>query len=627
MKTNKPTINNKLQYSYRPALFSGANNANSSHNTLTCALSRYLVQLEPQVDATYLALIDQLVQTMEEGSSCLPVDNSNTISQYQTIGTGETPTPLVFKNNGLMLFRYFQYEYRIYQLLSAFSSKTSTSEADASLENPIHWQELAHLNHEQNQAVRYALTESVLILSGGPGTGKTTTLAEIVHALDAHSQQKITVHITAPTGKASAQLLASLQNKPLKQTHLNSATLHRLLEFNPLNERYRRTAANHLQGNLFIVDEASMINLELFYHFISALPVGAKLIITGDPKQLPAIDIGSVFSDLITLIEQKYLNIAHINLKQNYRFPDSHGIAKLAELIERSDGTGIEENVSEQAELQNIAADNKTLNNSVLCEQKLIDTLNSDGLEWQSDTSSFQAIKGIYQQAIEKYQKYFSVIYGHKSQVLENTPEAMQHYAQRCFNAFNQFQVLCSINNGRLGVNCFNQLIEKQLMDDLIQRSNPINRQSTNLINSRGFYHGRPIMITRNDYQNNLFNGDIGLVLHNEYGDLIAYFPALNLSKSTEIQPLTYRTLPLSALPLHETCFATSIHKSQGSEIDHVLLVLPEDSGILSQELLYTGVTRAKQSLSLAANVDTLVNCLKKHQQRHSYLSSIVNRI
>jgi exodeoxyribonuclease V alpha subunit len=388
----------------------------------------------------------------------------------------------------------------------------------------------------QREAAKSASQQSFTMITGGPGTGKTTTVLKILALLQELNDCNLEISLAAPTGKAAMRLQQSLNEGKLglgltDQRLLDSipdsvSTLHRLL--GPINQstQFRHNRDKPLSCDLLVVDESSMIDLAMMSKLLESLHPKARLILLGDKDQLASVESGAVLNDLCSGLPNQT-----VELKKTWRF--SGPIKDFALAI----------NYKQASESFNLLIDEKT--NDQLC------LIGEDFLE-------------------HIYQQYLPYVKQIKS---NNDPaEAMA--------AFAKFQVLAAVRQGEFGVEGINRNLEKRLQSSRMQTQLP-------------WYHGKPVMITRNDPSLGLFNGDIGICLYDsKESQLRVWF---------EESSGSFRAMIPARLPQHETVFAMTIHKSQGSEFERVMLVLPDKPmPILSRELLYTGVTRAKNQVDIA---------------------------
>ncbi|USF87223.1 exodeoxyribonuclease V subunit alpha [Candidatus Endoriftia persephone] len=447
----------------------------------------------------------------------------------------------------------------------------------------------------QRVAAAMALLRRLLVISGGPGTGKTHTVAAILALLieqaQAQGQRPLRIALAAPTGKAAARLTESIR-KLRAGLNLSEAvreaipaealTLHRLIGVRPGRAQPRYTAENPLHLDLLVVDEASMIDLPLMNRVVAALPGQARLILLGDKDQLASVEAGSVFADLcgrggeLLLSEAMREALAQVGvgqlpgagstepmadsialLRKSYRFDRQSGIGELAGAINGGDTARL------RAVLASASAE----------------------LRWRELAES-ERNRPLAEFALQAFAPVMQAA----------GPEA-------ALDALDRVRILCALRQGAAGVEQVNRQVAQAL-----QVAGLIRREEEH-------YAGRPIMISRNDYHLGLFNGDVGLLWPDAAagGVLRAWFRLPDNSLR--------RVLP-ARLPPHETAFALTVHKSQGSEFARVLLLLPDsDSLVLSRELLYTGVTRASGTVELWGRWEILAAAVGRRLSRASGLS------
>lgn len=432
----------------------------------------------------------------------------------------------------------------------------------------------SHCINWQKVAASVAISKQLSVISGGPGTGKTTTVSKLLAAMcEIQKKDKLIIKLCAPTGKAAARLTESISEAmsslPISTDVKNlipteASTIHRLLGAVYKKTDFRHNAKNKLHLDILVIDEASMIDLVLISKLLDAIPDNAIVIFLGDKNQLASVEAGSVFGDMCTYISDGFSQpqsdfIKHLTgynvsssptgnifsdslcmLKKSYRFHENSGIGQLSFAINAS----------------NIAKVNEVL------------------LKNFSDVHYTELSAESYNQLIsdvsKQYAQYLNIIKNNKSK-------------SQVLSTYSKTRLICATREGECGVKALNYKIERKLeLLGLITTTN-----------STVWYVGRPIMITKNDHTLGLYNGDIGICMRGKDGLLYVFFE----SSKGEIR----RLLP-SRLPEHETNFAMTIHKSQGSEFINTYVLLPEKiSSLITQELLYTGITRAKKNLYLYA--------------------------
>jgi len=455
----------------------------------------------------------------------------------------------------------------------------------------------------QKISAALALTSSRCVISGGPGTGKTTTVVKLL-ALLLKDQPDLIIKMVAPTGKAAARLTESISNaivdlnldKTIQQLiPKDASTIHRLLGVRNNSAHFRHNQDNPLILDLLLVDEASMVDLPMMAKLLSALPDNARLILLGDKDQLASVEAGAVLGDICSFIDSGYsqpkakklaqltgfdclLNQHHEGpvsvgdnlclLQKSYRFDQFSGIGYLASAVNKGGVTA-----------------SKLL---ALCEQ--YDDLNYYSNQQQSEMVFEQLV-------VSGYGEYLSNI--------EIINQDNRLRAKRLLQQFNNFKILCATREQEWGVEKLNSRCEKILEKAKLLRTHSEMTQN--------WYVGRPIMVTENSYHLGLFNGDIGLCLENENGQLRVFFVMPDGSVA-DFQP--------SRLPTHQTVFAMTVHKSQGSEFKHTLLALPDYAlPVMNRELIYTGITRAKKQLTLIADLALVASSVRNRATRNSRLT------
>ncbi len=524
------------------------------------------------------------------------------------VGAPADGTPLVLDDGGrLYLRRYWTHQARLAAAIQTRALATDTIAdrpwltatlnrlwpADGS--GVLDWQRLAAV---------MALQRRFLVISGGPGTGKTFTVVKILALLveDAlhRAQRPPRITLVAPTGKAAARLAESIRRaKPmLPCAELvvmaipdDAATIHRCLgSLGGSTTRFRHNASSQLMTDVLLVDEASMVDLALMARLLEAVPEHARVLLLGDEDQLASVEAGAVLGDIcnsgmprsyspvlvgdIAELTGERLPVAAnaptatgiwdciVQLTRSYRYAADSGIGALARAINAGDASTA------------LAVLESHEDSSV--------TLVPPATDGRLSTSLRDA-----------------VVAGFSAYLRESEPTDR-------LRAFERFRVLCAHRHGWEGVESMNRQIEAALAAAGLVR------------NDRQPYIGQPIMVTRNDYQLGLFNGDVGLTVRDpERADgRVALFVAPDG---------TTRLLSLSRLPPYETVFAMSVHKSQGSEFDEVAVVLPQQvSSVVSRELLYTAVTRARRRVTIHATRDMVTHAITHRIERTSGLRELL---
>jgi exodeoxyribonuclease V alpha subunit len=491
--------------------------------------------------------------------------------------------PLVLDVAGrLYLQRYYDDELRLAQRLRALdglAGLTPAQLAAACGQLDARW---GTTGGAQRLAAATILARRLAIVSGGPGTGKTTTVARALAVLLA-LEPGLRVALAAPTGKAAARLLETLRVQlaglaPPERLPQEAHTLHRLLGLRPGGATPRFHAQRRLPYDLVVVDEASMLDLALAARLLDAMPEGARLVLLGDKDQLTAVETGAVFADLCAErgasapaaaalaalagadvvrragpADAAGLADAVVWLERSYRFDPAGGIGRLAACINAGDAPGA---------LAALAA-------------------GGAGLAWHDAAPDAEALAG---PLLEGYAAFRAALAGGAApaQVLA---------------AFARHRVLCALREGPQGSQRLNDALARRLR----------------AAGAGPWFHGRPVIVTANDYALGLYNGDIGVTLADAQGVLQVHFndAAGGL-----------RTVAPARLADCETAFALTVHKAQGSEFEQVDVVLPgRDGPLLAREWLYTAVTRARAGLRLWGTAGLVQAAVQRRWRRASGLA------
>jgi exodeoxyribonuclease V alpha subunit len=532
------------------------------------------------------------------------------LQQHPAVSDGSGATPLVLQQQRLYLQRMWQDEGQVAAFFIDEGVLSSLNPMEQNGEIAVDEARLREVLDQlfgpatpgeidwQKVAAAVAATRRIAIISGGPGTGKTTTVAKLLAALvQLNSEGRLRIQLAAPTGKAAARLTESLGQASRRlnltdeqriQFPDEASTLHRLLGAQPNSQRMRYHQGNPLHLDVLVVDEASMVDLPMMARLIAALPAEARVIFLGDRDQLASVEAGAVLGDICRFAEEGYSparaaelerltgcaitgeegeHAASVRdtlclLRKSYRFDSGSGIGILAKAVNAGD--------------------------TQLAGRILSRDLPDVGSFALNETEDF---KMLLDACVAGYRPYLQAV-------------AAGEDPAEILKAFGTFQVLCALREGPFGLTGLNERIEQ-----VLQRERLIRRPTA--LGGR-WYAGRPVMISRNDSALGLFNGDIGITLRNELGELRVYFQ-LPDGQIKSVQP--------SRLPVHDTAYAMTVHKSQGSEFEHTLLVLPNHFlPVLTRELVYTAITRAKRRLSLYASEKVLGLAIRTPTLRRSGL-------
>ncbi|WP_288741889.1 exodeoxyribonuclease V subunit alpha [uncultured Rheinheimera sp.] len=611
------------------------------------ALDKALVTFfreQQKLPAALALLIGQCSFALAQGHLCLPLKRMPQQSEqewqalmalYPDLFQLDTDNnqPFVYANNALYMRRYFSYQQHIAFYLQQSSQRSQQLRQAI---NPALLDQLldplfpvtaatAVEPDWQRLSCAIAASSSFSVITGGPGTGKTTTVVKLLLVLQQLQQQQgaapLTIQLAAPTGKAAVRLRSSIRTTLDKlpasaeiksQVPTEVSTLHKLLGARAQSRQFKQNALEPLALDLLVVDEASMLDVELMAALLSALPAHARLILLGDKDQLASVEAGALMAELCQWAEQGHywpvtvdwlnqLSFAAVPellisqqgkaleqqigmLRVSHRFDPQSGIAKLATAVNNGQSAEVTAICqADYADLQYLeAAEVRQLKQFVLTGQVKSQIKDAAGFSFYLQTVA-------------------------QSPALDASEQAIENWAQQVLTDFSAFQLLCAVRQGPFGVEQVNLSVEKMLHQaGLIQQTSQQSSQ---------WYAGRPVMVTQNDYALGLMNGDVGICLLRPYqGKLM-----LAVAFASEDSSKAVRWVLPSRLQQVETAYAITVHKSQGSEFRHAVLVLPDHfSPVLTRELIYTGITRAAKLFSLVcAKPDLLALAIEQKVQRY----------
>lgn len=525
---------------------------------------------------------------------------SEKLMESDVVGSPGDYKPLILDTeHRLYLFRYWDYQEKLADLIRKRVIDNEEMIDSAMLKDglerlipgegdgDINWQKVAAFT---------AATKKLCVITGGPGTGKTATIAAIlVLLLEQNELHRMRIALAAPTGKAAARLQESIE---IAKKHLRcsdsikraipteTSTIHRLLGTIPHSPYFRYNSNNKLAIDVVVIDEASMVDLALMSKLVQALPMESRLILSGDKDQLASVEAGAVLGDICDRgISHSFshgfcrdlkdvagyeivgdgrerngstLQDCIIQLKKNYRFGSHSGIGLMSQAVNEGD------------------------------DDRAVDLLQDDSIDditWERLPLPDEISRVLRDTVLKTYGACLQ----------EDDIYTM-------FRLFNDFRILCAVRDGPYGVDALNAVAENIL------------REERFIDGDRHWYRGRPILITRNDYRLGLFNGDVGMVLPDPDADndLRVFFPAPD-GNVRKFHPMR--------LPEHETVYAMTVHKSQGSEFDRVFLLLPDrHSPALTRELVYTGITRAQKYVTVFSSETIFRAAVSRRIERTSGL-------
>jgi exodeoxyribonuclease V alpha subunit len=510
--------------------------------------------------------------------------------QVWQVGEFDYGEPLVLDGERLYLRRYWRDEMLVAQTIRARALATRPVEP-----GQVHqWLDILFASQRQGEATpdwqklacAVALRGAVAIITGGPGTGKTYTVARLLALLFATAGEgaaRQRIALAAPTGKAAARLKQSIEKAlvelaervgdalPLRE-HTErmgpARTLHSLLGARPDTRAFAHHRGNPLDVDVLIVDEASMVHLEMMASLLDALPPSATLILLGDKDQLASVEAGAVLGDLCHDAQAGNYSgetLEYARAASGEEIPvDFEGsggpLAQQTVMLRHSRRFG--------GPIGQLAL---AVNAGDVARAEEVLRAGHEAVSWIDHAQQGQVL----QLAVAGYRPYLELL-------AQGPAGAHEDWVRAVLRRFEAFRILCAVREGEWGVEGLNAAIEQRLEHDKLLR--------------RGgeWYVGRPVMVTRNDYGTRVFNGDIGLTLSDPArpGSLRVYF----------LEGETVRSVLATRLRHVETAFAMTVHKSQGSEFRHTVLVLPQDrGGILARELVYTGITRASEQFTLVS--------------------------
>ena len=579
------------------------------------ALGQTLQRLDPAVDPLVLAAAVLAAHAVTQGHAGLRLDQASSVlaepvqidwplpAQWQAAlvasswvdagCTARSPSNhqavLVLEDGLVYLRRYREFERRLAEGLQRIGSEPVQGDAAAVLA-PVFAQLFPDAaGDQQARAAAMALRHRLMLVTGGPGTGKTTTIARLLVLLAAQAQAAglpaPRIGLAAPTGRAAERMAESLR---LAAANMQAAgvapsllaglpsggsTVHRLLGVLPDSPEFRHNAGNPLALDVLVVDEASMMGLPLMTRLVEAIASGTRLILLGDPDQLPSVDAGDVLAALLRASgDGSHLDADDAQALQPLLGPLEGSVAEAGRFAGRRVHL-------QRGWRQSAALDLAPLASA--CRQgdagTLLGLLRDGGLagvHWHEDQGDTLAIGR-------------KALLAH-ARALRDARDPAQALSQA-----NALRVLTAVREGPQGASTLNTRIEALLRGG----------------DGSPWFHGRLLLITENSYRHRLFNGDVGICFADPRGKLLAWFPG-----EAEGAPRAFHP---AALPAHDSAFAMTVHKAQGSEYGQVWLQLPmRDNRVLSRELVYTGITRAKDALHLAGSAGVLGLALARHAER-----------
>lgn len=629
---------------------------------LDLAFARFIAECDPLAEPRLLLMAALASRQLGDGHSCLDLHALDVLAEEQAwpsawrelladptlsssplLASGDgvpDNAPLVMDRHRVYLRRYWRYECQVAEGIKARLTHSALPEEALRKElQRLFPNQTNDASHWPRVACALAARSNFSIVTGGPGTGKTTTVVRLLGLLQTlhlrEPAKPLRIRLAAPTGKAAARLNASIAkqiaqldiSEPVRASiPLEVETLHRLLGARPDTRRYAHNSQRLLHLDVLVIDEASMIDLEMMAAVLDALPVHARLILLGDKDQLSSVEAGAVLGDLGRRADEAHYDSAtaawlksvsgddvesyitrdaqpldqHIvMLRSSHRFDATSGIGQFAAAVNAGDNARVRALLS--AKTKDVAWIPESMTSASIASLAL-----DGGTEHFNDDALGRRPHG--------FRFYLEQL--HQTRPSEEADAAHhRRWARNVLDAFGHFQLLCAMRQGPAGTDRINRDIAARLL-------------AAGLIEAdRGWYEGRPVMMTRNDYTLGLMNGDVGIALRMRGADeSLRLYVAFPISRNSPYADATDDSPVRCVLPSRlgdvETVYAMTVHKSQGSEFEHTALILPDDAAsILTRELLYTGITRARRWLSLISSQAVLDQALSQRTRRYSGLA------
>ena len=513
-------------------------------------------------------------------------------------------TPLILDDRyRLYLYRYWQYEKWV-----ADGIRTRTGWKRDKINWSVFKERLSKLfpnvgennTDWQKTAVFVSVLKPLCVISGGPGTGKSTVISMILSMfLRQNMKKELSVALTAPTGKAASRMREAISNGMkllpsecrIEENALpRASTIHRLLGAIPGSPFFRYNAENLLPYQLVIVDEASMVDMALMAKLIKAVPQDAGLILIGDRDQLASVEAGAVLADICDTgqvhdfsmdFAKKYLEITGTRIDATDEKEGQSGIQDCVVQLKKSYRFGAESGIGEASRAVNNGDGELAL--SIIKRKKYKE------IQWRHIPAP-----NLLSRTLKEY-----VINGYKDYLKAEDPIEV-------FHLFERFRILSALRNGPYGVSALNLIVEKILKDEKLISSGKV------------WYRGRPVLITKNDYNLRLFNGDIGIILPDpDSGNELRAFFLSGEEKLRKLSPIR--------LSEYQTVYAMTVHKSQGSEFGRIIFVLPDrDTPVITRELIYTGITRARNGVEVWGKEGLFLKGVSRRTKRTSGLHDML---
>jgi exodeoxyribonuclease V alpha subunit len=607
-------------------------------------LLRDCYQQWEHVEDEWVAVLLYLVHAVNQGSLCINIHDSQFLQSLRQMGVEDDIDAnkievwsqfklagkqiLVFSQGCLYFAKYWQYERNLKATLEQLIINHSGSVFGAEDIAQVAWQTVDELTFDtvedkQIQAIVMSLLQPFSIISGGPGTGKTTIMASVLRALLKLGFRPEEMVLAAPTGRAANRMTESLHDvitnhvKSLssgdkKLLENEAMTIHRLLGAHPYRGRFNHGQHNPLDCKVLVIDEVSMVDVMLMKQLLQAVPNDCRVLILGDQFQLPSVESGAVLADLMpplgmdayvseNMKNQLTQSLAGFAAKENI----------LAELTVTESPQLLSDKVTVldvskrcQEDIATISEQVRQGNSEVVLKLPQQHEFNEAGVYFTPATEERKFWIQYYQSWVNSH--YFSKASNFKQNVQtlqgfdENNLAELHTALDELFKTIVSNRILTMVNQSHLGSHSINEQVVEMM------------RTQLGFPGYQNMFHGSVIMMLKNDRALNLFNGDIGILLENKTGQLRAVFPFKN----------SYVSHSIHVIPAFKSAYAITVHKSQGSEFEHVLMpLLPDgDHNLMTREIIYTGMTRAKKSVIFYGEKKPFITAIQKQTKRHTGL-------
>jgi exodeoxyribonuclease V alpha subunit len=543
--------------------------------------------------------------------------------------------PIIFENGNIYFQKYYINEKNLNQEIEKLLGKKEFdfSLIDNNYENlkqiideKIIFQNIENsLNNEQKLAVILSLLKNFVIISGGPGTGKTSIISRLIRCFLQTGMNAGDIKLVAPTGRAAKRIMDSLISDVSKSNisneefeiikTLESSTIHRLLRYNPRKDTFFHNEFNKLQAKVVIIDEVSMVDIILMTDLLQSIHEGTKLIFIGDKNQLPSVNAGAILAELIPKEAETSFSEECLEIVKKY-FPEIKFENNIkSKLVDRI--INLKETYRSKGKIYTIS---RKINEPDLSENEIYEITNSfkkmtinevknnwiyNFLEQEKNENCFfiEENNFSYKNITSLLTFYFNKYFLRNSEFVDSikklktfdfnnkADEMFLEFVNNIFKTIENTKILTFVKESYCGSAFINDFFEKKFIENFNDIS------------------GIPVMITRNDYKENLFNGEIGFfITQNKWKKAV-----FKMSNSITVFDEGF-------LPQYESGFAITVHKSQGSEYNDILMILPENNQnrLLTKEIIYTGLTRAKNSAVIYGNIDIFKYSIKQKIERES---------